>query len=47
MRSANAPTNVLPETRSPGDHCETPSPTSATTPAYSLPGTKGTGTEIW
>ncbi len=36
-----------PKTRWPTDTLSTPSPTSATTPANSLPVTKGRGADIW
>ena len=45
--SANAPTKHEPKTRSPTATFVTPSPTSATTPANSLPVTKGRGADIW
>src|SRR5262245_38900578 len=38
---------AVPITRSPTDTPSTPSPTQATTPANSLPGTKGTGALSW
>ena len=34
-------------TRSPGANCVTPSPTAATTPAISVPTTKGSGGRSW
>ena len=45
--SANAPTIVLPKTRSPTATLRTSSATSRTSPANSLPGMNGTGTESW
>ena len=36
-----------PKTRWPTDTLSTPSPTSETTPANSLPVTKGRGADIW
>ena len=45
--SAKAPTKHEPKTRWPTDTLCTPSPTSATTPANSLPVTKGRGADIW
>ena len=45
--SANAPTIVVPKTRSPVAKVSTPSATSTTTPANSLPGTNGGGTLSW
>ncbi len=45
--SANAPTSVAPNTRSPGVRAVTSSPTSSTTPLNSLPGVNGGGCEIW
>jgi hypothetical protein len=45
--SAKAPTMVVPNTRSPGLMPMTASPTAATSPASSLPGVNGTGTDTW
>src|SRR4051812_45428528 len=45
--SANAPTIIVAMTRSPTRNVVTPSPTADTTPANSLPGVNGGGTEIW
>ena len=45
--SANAPTNPVPLTRSPTTMPLTPSATSVTTPANSLPGMNGVGTGTW
>src|SRR5262245_59240218 len=45
--SANAPTIIVAITRSPTCGDVTPSPTADTTPANSLPGVNGGGTEIW
>lgn len=44
---AKAPTITLPKTRSPTTTSRTPSATSTTAPAKSLPGTNGGDTEIW
>ena len=45
--SANTPTIIVAMTRSPTRGVVTPSPTADTTPANSLPGVNGGGTEIW
>ena len=45
--SAKAPTITVPMTRSPSAKRGTPPPTSAITPANSLPGMNGTGTVSW
>src|SRR5262245_55288355 len=45
--SANAPTIIVHITRSPTRGDVTPSPTAVTTPANSLPGVNGGGTESW
>ena len=44
--SAKAPTRVEPKTLSPTATPSSP-PTSVTTPANSLPGMNGVGTDIW
>ena len=45
--SANAPTITEPNTGWPTARSVTPSPTVTTSPANSLPGVKGTGTDTW
>ena len=45
--SANPPKPVKAMTRSPGSTPVTPDPTVTTSPAISLPGTKGTAGLIW
>ena len=47
ISSAKAPTMVDPNTRSPRSRPSTPSPSSTTVPAYSLPKMNGVGTETW
>ncbi len=46
-RSANAPNNTEPITRSPTRQLVTPGPTDDTVPANSLPTVKGTGMVTW
>ena len=46
LHSANAPTNVVAETRWPGRN-DAPSPTASTSPASSLPGVNGGGALTW
>ena len=45
--SANAPMKVEPNTRSPTEKPVTPSPSSTTSPANSLPGMNGVGACAW
>ena len=47
ISSANPPSPMLAMTRSPTANPSMSAPTSVTSPAISLPGTKGNGGRIW